>query len=195
MAGRSASNGSLEKTKASTERPNIIFLQLESFIDPNIVNNVKLSEDPIPYYRSLTKKYSTGKLTVPAVGAGTANTEFETMTGMSVHFFGPGEYPYNSVLLKKNCESIPYDLRELGYSTHAIHNHRAAFYHRNEVLGGLGFETFTSIEYMNNVTRTPKGWARDNVLTENIMDALNSTENEDYGRTEMVVGILRQSDP
>lgn len=188
VAGRSASNGSLEKTKASTERPNIIFLQLESFIDPNIVNNVKLSEDPIPYYRSLTKKYSTGKLTVPAVGAGTANTEFETMTGMSVHFFGPGEYPYNSVLLKKNCESIPYDLRELGYSTHAIHNHRAAFYHRNEVLGGLGFETFTSIEYMNNVTRTPKGWARDNVLTENIMDALNSTENEDYIYTISVQG-------
>lgn len=189
VAGKAASEGKIEKSStASEETPNIIFLQLESFIDPSIVNDVKLSEDPIPYYRSLTKKYSTGKLTVPAVGAGTANTEFETMTGMSVHFFGPGEYPYNSVLLKQNCESIPYDLRQVGYSTHAIHNHRAAFYHRNEVLGGLGFETFTSVEYMNNVTRTPKGWARDNVLTENIMDALKSTDNEDYIYTISVQG-------
>lgn len=177
-----------KETSTSSDTPNIIFLQLESFIDPSFVKDVKLSEDPIPYFRKLMKNYSTGKLTVPAVGAGTANTEFETMTGMSVHFFGPGEYPYKSVLLDESCESIPYDLQKIGYSTHAIHNHRAVFYERNKALANLGFQTFTSIEYMNNISKTPKGWARDYVLTDNIEDALNSTKGPDYIYTISVQG-------
>ena len=41
--------------------------------------------------------YSSGELTVPACGAGTANVEFEVLTGLSVKFFGPGEYPYKAV--------------------------------------------------------------------------------------------------
>ncbi|MEG0156525.1 MAG: LTA synthase family protein, partial [Anaerovoracaceae bacterium] len=100
------------------KHPNIIFLQLESFIDPQIAKDITLSKDAMPNYHRLAAEFSSGKLQVPSVGAGTANTEFETMTGMSVKFFGPGEYPYKSVLLEENCESIPFNLRQLGYSTH-----------------------------------------------------------------------------
>ena len=48
---------------------------------------------------------------MPSVGAGTANTEFESITGMSLHYFGPGEYPYKSILKETTCESAPYVLR------------------------------------------------------------------------------------
>ena len=137
-------------------KPNILFLQLESFIDPTLVEGVKFSEDPIPNYRRLMEDYSSGYLTVPAVGAGTANVEFEVMTGISVKFFGPGEYPYKSILREVTCESTPYDLRPLGYTSHAIHNHRGAFYGRNKVFSNMGFDTFTSLEYMNNVMKTPE---------------------------------------
>ena len=78
--------------------PNIIFLQLESFFDPTEVNFLEFSEDPIPTFRKLMKEYSSGYFRVPSVGAGTANTEFETITGMSLRYFGPGEYPYKSIL-------------------------------------------------------------------------------------------------
>ena len=71
-------------------QPNILFLQLESFFDPTLVNYLKISEDPIPTFRKLMKEYSSGYYKVPAVGAGTANTEFESITGMSLHYFGPG---------------------------------------------------------------------------------------------------------
>ena len=71
-------------------KPNIIYLQLESFIDPTRVKDVKFSKDPVPNFRKLMKEYSSGYLTVPAVGAGTANVEFEVMTGISAKFFGPG---------------------------------------------------------------------------------------------------------
>lgn len=168
--------------------PNIIFLQLESFFDPYQVKGLEFSEDPIPYFRSLLKEYSSGTLTVPAVGAGTANVEFEVMTGISAKFFGPGEYPYKSVLKKETCETAAYDLKQIGYSAHAIHNHRGAFYYRNKVFANMGFDTFTCLEYMNNVMKTPKNWAKDGILVEQILSALDSTENQDYIYTISVQG-------
>jgi len=170
------------------EHPNIIFLQMESFMDPETIKGLKLSEDPIPNFRKLMKETSSGRFTSPAVGAGTANVEFESMTGMRVKFFGPGEYPYKSILGKEVCESIPYDLESIGYSTHAIHDHRATFYNRNTVFKNLGFQTFTSLEYMNNVSTTPKNWAKDFVLTDQIEDALKSTKGSDYIYTISVEG-------
>lgn len=169
-------------------KPNVIFLQLESFIDPTRVEGIEYSRDPMPYFRELMEEYSSGYLTVPAVGAGTANVEFETMTGLSVKFFGPGEYPYKSILKETTVETAPYDFKTLGYGTHAIHNHRGAFYGRNDVFPNMGFDTFTSLEYMNNVMKTPKNWAKDNILTEQILDALNSTDTPDYIYTISVQG-------
>ena len=49
-------------------------------------------------------------------------------------------------------------------------------------------DTFTCLEYMNNVMKTPKNWAKDSLLTEQILDALNSTEGSDYIYTISVQG-------
>lgn len=170
------------------EHPNILFLQLESFIDPMTIQSITLSQDPCPNFRRLMQTYSSGELTVPACGAGTANVEFEVLTGLSVKFFGPGEYPYKAVLKEKTGESLAYDLDSLGYTSHAIHNHRAVFYNRNSVFANMGFDTFTSMEYMKNVEKTPKNWAKDNVLTECITDALDSTDGRDMIYTISVQG-------
>ncbi len=160
--------------------PNIVFLQLESFFDVNHMKGISYSEDPIPVFRHLKDKYSSGFLTVPSVGAGTANTEFEVITGMSLEFFGAGEYPYTTILKQSTCETINYNLKELGYKTHAIHNHTGTFYDRNIVYSQLGFDTFTSLEYMSNIEYNLMGWAKDNVLTYEIMKALKSTEERDH---------------
>lgn len=170
------------------EHPNILFLQLESFIDPMTIQSITLSQDPCPNFRRLMQTYSSGELTVPACGAGTANVEFEVLTGLSVKFFGPGEYPYKAVLKEKTGESLAYDLDSLGYTSHAIHNHRAVFYNRNSVFANMGFDTFTSVEYMKNVEKTPKNWAKDDVLTDCITDALDSTDGRDMIYTISVQG-------
>lgn len=177
-----------ENENENENYPNIIMLQLEAFFDPALMKNVEFSADPVPNFHALKENYSSGYLTVPVIGAGTANTEFEVITGMSVRFFGPGEYPYKSVLKENTVESVCYDLKKLGYITHAIHNHRATFYCRNEVFANLGFDTFTSVEYMNNVVKTPNNWQKDDVLTGEIMAALASTENKDLVYTISVQG-------
>ncbi len=182
-------NAMLLKQKDVDEQyPNILFLQLESFIDPMTIKSIELSEDPCPNFRRLMSEYSSGQLLVPACGAGTANVEFEVLTGLSVKFFGPGEYPYKAILKEETGESLAYDLDSLGYKSHAIHNHRAVFYNRNTVFSNIGFDTFTSVEYMKNVVKTPKNWAKDKALTECIEDALDSSEGRDMIYTISVQG-------
>ena len=169
--------------------PNILFLQLESFFDPTLVNYLDISEDPIPNFRKLMEEYSSGYYKVPSVGAGTANTEFESITGMSLHYFGPGEYPYKSILKETTCESAPYVLKNLGYTAHAVHNNEANFYGRRSIFPNLGFDTFTSAEYMKDENqKNPLGWTKDSVLTDEIVKCLDSTEGPDYVYTISVQG-------
>lgn len=177
-----------EMTNTPEKTPNIIMLQLESFFDPTYLKDLTFSESPIPFFQSLRENYSSGFLTVPGVGAGTANTEFEVLTGMNLDFFGPGEYPYATILLSSTCESVNYNLKELEYKTHAIHNHTGTFYTRHEVYPHLGFDDFTPIECMGNIVRNPLDWAKDSMLVREIRDVLNSTEGHDFIYTVSVQG-------
>ena len=161
--------------KEPLEDVNLIYVQLESFIDLKEVQGLVLSGDPVPNWTALKENYSSGYLTMPVVGAGTANSECEVLTGMSTRLFGPGEYPYETCLMDKTVESVAYDLKEHGYAAHAIHNHRAAFYSRDQVYAHLGFHDFTALEYMPKVPVTMKNWAKDQVLTAQIEKALDTT--------------------
>ena len=178
----------LKEKEDSTDHPNIIVLQMESFTVAQDYANIKVSKDPTPVFNKLYKNYSSGSFVVPACGAGTANTEFEVLTGISAKFFGPGEYPYKGKLRENVLESMAYVTRSHGYNTAALHDHRALFYNRNEVYANLGFNTFTSVEYMNNVSFTPTNWCKDRVLTGEIMEIMKSTEERDFMHVISVEG-------
>lgn len=170
-------------TEVSTERdvmPNIILIQLESFFDTNEVEFFTTSEDPIPTFRYLMENYSSGYCKVPSVGAGTANTEFEVLTGMNLRYFGPGEYPYKTILKYQETESIATALKQFGYGAHALHNNGGNFYSRADVFNNMGFDSYTSKEFMNILQFTENGWAKDDILTEHILNAMDSTEQQDF---------------
>lgn len=177
-----------EEKAAPEKKPNIIFIQLESFFDVDELKNLKLSGDAIPNFHKLQEKYSNGLLTVPTVGAGTVNTEFEVLTGMSQRDFGTSEYPYKTVLRNTTSESICYDLKKLGYQSHCVHNNEGTFYGRNKVFVNLGFDTFTSMEFINGLEDNPNGWKKDAILTDEILNTLDSTKGPDF-----TLGITVQS--
>lgn len=168
--------------------PNVIFIQLESFFDPKRIEGLEFAEDPIPNFTGLMQNYTSGFLTVPSISAGTANTEFEVLTGMNMADFGTGEYPYKTILKTHTCESIAYNLKALGYGTHAIHNNTATFYGRNIVYRNLGFDDFDSVELMQNVVRNELDWAKDEILYGEIITALDSTPGADLVFTVSVQG-------
>ncbi len=172
-----------------SQQPNIICILLESFIDPTDVNFLELSEDPIPNFRALCDNYTSGYLTVPVVGAGTANSEFEVLTGMNLRYFGTGEYPYKTILKKTNCESVASDLSAIGYGTHVVHNNGGNFYSRANAFSQFGFDTFTSKELMNIQDYTPIGsWPTDEILIGETKKALDSTP----GQSDFVYTITVQ---
>ncbi|MBR6739834.1 MAG: LTA synthase family protein [Clostridia bacterium] len=167
-------------TDTHTSEPNIIYLQLESFMDLNDVIGLSLPKDPTPVFTELQSKYPSGELIVPTVGAGTVNTEFEILAGMRVQDFGLAEYPYKTILLERPCESIAHALRTYGYSTTAIHNNVGSFYGRHRVFPNLGFELFIPIEYMEDPVYNQFDWAHDSMLTEQILKALDASDGSDF---------------
>ena len=173
-----------ETSTNGTDGPNIICVLLESFCDPEDINFLETSEDPIPTFHYLEDNFSTGYLTVPVVGAGTANTEFEVLTGMSMQYFGTGEYPYKTILKKTDCEAIASDLSKIGYSSHVVHNNGGNFYSRANAFSMMGFDTFTSKELMNITEYTPNGsWSTDDILVGETIKSLDATEGSDFTYT------------
>lgn len=162
------------------DHPNVIYLQLESLFDVNTVIGSRYSEDPTPNFNRLSRECPSGELYVPSIGGGTANTEFEMLSGLNIDFFGAGEYPYTTILHETTCETIAYNLRAQGYSATALHNHTGTFYGRNEVYSRLGFDHFVSLEYMPYVTYTEVGWAQDGVMADEIMKALKASGERDF---------------
>lgn len=169
-----------EKFDAPEEKFNVIFVQLESFFDPYRLAGAEYSEDPTPNFRRLKESFPSGKLTVPVLGAGTANTEFEILTAISTSLFGAGEYPYDTVMRDMLCENTAHALKSLGYRATAIHNNAGDFYDRELIFKNMGFDDFLSIEDMGEVETTPLGWAKDKVLTESTLRALDATEESDF---------------
>ena len=177
-----------KKTNDSTEHPNIIVLQMESFTTAQSYSHIKVDKDPTPVFNNLKENYTSGYFEVPACGAGTANTEFEVLTGISAHYFGPGEYPYKGKLRKHTLENIAYIAKNHGYATSALHDHRALFYNRNEVYANMGFDSFTSVEFMNDVSFTPTNWCKDETMIPDIMDIMASTKERDMMHIVSVEG-------
>lgn len=168
---------SADKNEVTT--PNVVFVQMESFFDLNALNNVEFDKNPVPNLTRFCKENPSGLVTVPVIGAGTVNTEFEVMTGMRVGDFGAGEYPYKTVLSQKSCESIANNLKPYGYTSHFIHNYTARFYGRNTVYANLGYDYFYSIEYMSDYENNANGWAKDEILIRYINESLDRTVGHD----------------
>ena len=169
-----------EPEEAEPLTPNVVFVQLESFFNVHDLVDAEYSREPIPVFRELMETCPHGQLKVPSVGGGTANTEFEVLTGMNLDYFGAGEFPYNTILQDTTCETVAFNLKELGYTATAVHNYTGTFYGRNTVYAQLGFDRFVPQEYMNGLTYNALGWAHDSVLTGETMKALTTTPGRDF---------------
>lgn len=128
--------------------PNIIVIMNEAFSDLNILGEFSSSEDYIPFVRSLlegAENTQSGYLGVSVLGGNTANTEFEFLTGGTMAFLPQGSIPYQQYI-NGEMPSLASYLKELGYSTIALHPYGATGWHRHQVYPWLGFDSFLSLE-------------------------------------------------
>lgn len=123
---------------------NLVTILSESFSDPTSLKGIELDEDPIPYTRSLMEQTSSGHMLAQRYGSGTANMEFETLTGMSTSQFDPRLMtPYQ--MLVPRYDAFPSFVglaASLGYARVAVHPFDTYMYRRESVYPIFGFQDF-----------------------------------------------------
>lgn len=185
-------NGLVEKNEiASSEEvaeasndvkkyPNIIIVQLESFMDPIRIEGLTFKEDPIPNYRKFASESTKGFLKVPTYGGGTVRSEFEVLTGLSTDYLPVGEIPNNNILKKQPVESLAYILHDLGYGTNVVHNYEGNFYNRDTVFPNLGFDNYVPMEYMDKPTNESWEYPEDVLNIKPIEKIINDNQKPQF---------------
>jgi phosphoglycerol transferase MdoB-like AlkP superfamily enzyme len=134
---------------------NVVMVLSESFSDPLALEGLRSPEDPIPFVRALSGRTTSGTMLAQSIGGGTANMEFEALTGMSLALFPPQtRVPFQ--MLVPQYTTFPSAVRwfeEEGHHTVAIHPFTTEMYRRSDVYRALGFDRFVHDETMRDRTR------------------------------------------
>lgn len=122
--------------KNDKDKPHIIVIMNESFGSVN--RRIKTNIPVTPYYDNLDNVIK-GDLYVNTFGGGTANTEFEFLTGVSIGNYPYPVMPYNN-FVKEDKYSIAKYFKEFGYKAIAMHPYTATNYNRDKVYKRFGFD-------------------------------------------------------
>lgn len=140
----------VENTENS-ELPNIIVIMNESFSDLTVNGDFKTNVEYLSYFKSLKENTIKGNLHVSIFGATTPNSEWEVLTSNSMAFVPKRTVPYQQYVLRKSY-SLASILKELDYSTTAIHCYYPQGYNRNLAYPRLGFDKFYSMYELKDLT-------------------------------------------
>lgn len=108
----------------TADMPDIVVVMSESLFGPTRVPGLSFAKDPLPNLHRLQHEAASGRLYSPVFGGGTANTEFELLTGHTARFLPPGSVPYQQYVRRKQ-QSLASIFQARGYRTEAVH-----MYHR-----------------------------------------------------------------
>lgn len=128
-----------EQTNREEEPPHIIMIMNESFADLRVWGNLELNQEYLPFYNGLKTDTVRGQLHASVLGGGTANSEFEVLTGCSMGLLPASCYPYQQ-LISKEFPSMVSLLKEEGYTTYSIHPENRRNWNREKVYEYLGFD-------------------------------------------------------
>jgi phosphoglycerol transferase MdoB-like AlkP superfamily enzyme/uncharacterized protein YheU (UPF0270 family) len=119
---------------------NLIVVMNESFADLQAAYpSLQLTEDPLAFYHSLTENTVKGTMISPVTGGGTANVEFEYLTGDSLAFLPSSTVAYQ-LYLYNGAPSLVSQLKNQGYHSIAFHPYLASGWNRTSVYPWLGFD-------------------------------------------------------
>lgn len=158
---------------------NVVLLLSEAFSDPERLIGVELAEDPMPFVRKTMAKSPSGQAVVSASGGGTADVEFEVLTGMSQTLFAPQmTTPYQ--MLVPSYDQFPsaaWNFADRGHATMAVHPYLRSMYRRGAAYPRLGFDTFLDVTRLKGLSTIGKHWAPSDEST--FREVLRLTRNSD----------------
>ncbi|WP_242542331.1 sulfatase-like hydrolase/transferase [Enterococcus sp. DIV1298c] len=137
----------------------IILNLSESFSDPDRVPNLTVHNDPIPFVKSKLAEETSGLMLSVGYGGGTANMEWEGLTGLSISNLSASLVtPYTQLVERQD---ISPNITNLFDEKIAIHPFTAALYRRRQVFDKFGFDQFYYVDgpdelaYTDTIGRNP----------------------------------------
>ncbi|MFA6807831.1 MAG: LTA synthase family protein [Eubacteriales bacterium] len=155
-------------------KPNVIIIMNEACWDPTLLSNVNFSPDPMPTIRSIRNDYSSGWMISPVFGGGTANVEFEVLTGLSTSFLPCGSIAYQQYI-NDPVPSLASLLANEGYKSIAVHPYHGWFYKRDKVYPLFGFEDFLDMDSFDAANKAGE-YIGDMQVTNKIIDTVKNND-------------------
>lgn len=132
--------------------PNVVMIMGEAFDDLSELPIFETNEsnDPIANFKMIqSQALATGRLVTPTFAGGTADTEFEVISGCMTDRVAPNKsYSYNGV--NKDMNSIVRTFRNAGYYARGFHPGYGWFYKRQSVYPRLGFQESYFLDSVEN---------------------------------------------
>ena len=125
---------------ADENAPVIIAIMNESFVDLSVLGDeIHTNIDILPYFNSLNENTVRGYALSSVIGGGTANSEYEFLSGNTMGFL-----PSGSIVYQQFIHDAPYTLishlEQFGYTTVATHPEDEKNWLRYSVYPKMGFD-------------------------------------------------------
>ncbi|MGT2934887.1 LTA synthase family protein [Streptococcus castoreus] len=120
----------------------VIYLLSESLSNPERISNVTVSQDVLPNIKAIKADTTSGLMQSDSYGGGTANMEFQTLTGLPFYNFSSSVSVLYSEVFPKMTS--PHTISEFFKPKNriAMHPANATNFNRKAVYNALGFDKF-----------------------------------------------------
>lgn len=135
-----------QSRSANMTSSTVIMILSESFSDPTRVPGITMTEDPMPNIRQLKEQTTSGLMLSPGYGGGTANIEYQALSGLSMANFDSSlSIAYQQLVPNEKWTPT---LNQLWNDAHgkqasvAYHDYYRSMYFRNTNYKKFGFNKF-----------------------------------------------------
>lgn len=162
----------------------VIMILSETFSDPIRVPGVSFSLDPIPNIRNIKNTTTSGLMLSPGYGGGTANIEYQALTGLNLANFNDSLIvPYQQLVPNQNN---PYSFNQIWMEKYgknastAVHPFQQSMYLRNINYRKFGFsylytlDSKIPLEHTGCIDRSP--YVSDSEAYQSILDLLDKQQ-------------------
>ncbi len=171
-------NSEQSRTKLAAGDYNIILVLGESFFDPEVIREYYNYDggDVTPNLHRLQGEILAGTMYSPEYGGGTANVEFEVVTGLTNYWLKT--VPYTNLLPKQETvPSIASFAKENGLETSVVHPYSGTVYNRDTVLPKLGFDQFVTVSEFDHTEKDGESaYINDRSSYSQALDKLNNAK-------------------
>ena len=172
---------------ASLDDSSVMYILSESFSDPTCVPGITLNEDPMPQIRAIKKNTTSGLMLSSGYGGGTANLEYQALTGLSMANFDSSlTSPYQQLVPSLSWTPTINQAWNDGKNSAAFHPYQSSMYSRSTDYKKFGFTHFYTlnepdvIAYQKTIDNSP--YVGDESAYKSALEWLDSSQSSRFAQ-------------